>query len=155
MLYVECKPDITLVKFITDLPRREIIHDFRGKGWICNRLRILRNTDGMLDEDPWAIQPPYINSLKLRHDFPEHGIRVFHDVYQHNHVIMLRPRLEEWILKAAWDAHIEPRYYELPDHGVQLHKEINLRLNHFEDLLADLRHTQRLKLLKRLLERGR
>ena len=154
MIFIECKPDLTLLESLTSIPRREITHEFKGKGEICNRLRKLSNCTGLIDEDPDSGQPLYVKEAKLENDLSEHEIKVLHDNTNNNYIIVLCPRLEEWILKAAREAGIDVRKYDLPNDAIRLHREINISLDKFENLLEDLkRSSSRLKSLKRLLER--
>ena len=52
MIYVECRPDEILVRQVTDLPRRQVVHEIKGKGEVCNRLMRNRDLVAMVDEDP-------------------------------------------------------------------------------------------------------
>ena len=152
MIYVECKPDLALVKSLTNVTRRGITHEFKGKGEICNRLRQQTNCKGLIDEDPSSGQPRYVKEARLENDLSEHEIKVLHDNTNNNYIIVLCPRLEEWVLKAAREAGIDVRKYNLSNDAAKLHREINLSLDKFEDLLDDLKITGRLKALKNLLE---
>ncbi|MBI4302926.1 MAG: hypothetical protein HY665_01105 [Chloroflexi bacterium] len=155
MIYVECKPDFTLVKFVTRLPTDEISHEFKGKSGVCMQLATHKNSKGLVDEDPWALQPRYVREAELEYDLPKLGLRLLHDTARNNHLIVLRPRLEEWILAASKEARIDVRSYELPSSGESLHRHINIRLGRFEHLLEALMHSSnRLKTLRRLFERG-
>ena len=155
MIYVECKPDLTLVKFLTNITRRDITHEFKGKGEICNRLRKQANCKALLDEDPFGAQPRYIKEAKLVNDLPEHDLKLLHDSANNNYLVVLCPRLEEWVLKAAGETGIDVREYNLPNDAVRLHRHINISLDKFENLLEDLKgSSSRLKALKRLLERA-
>lgn len=154
MIYVECKPDLALVKSLTNVTRRGITHEFKGKGEICNRLRKQTNCKGLLDEDPSSAQPRYIKEARLVNDLSEHEIKVLHDGTNNNYLIVLCPRLEEWILKAAQQAGKDVRKYDLPNDAAKLHREINISLDRFDNLLEELKDSSsRLKTLKRLLEK--
>ena len=155
MIYVECFADLTLVQSLTNVTRRGITHEFKGKGEICNRLRKQTNCKGLLDEDPSSAQPRYIKEARLVNDLSEHEIKVLHDGTNNNYLIVLCPRLEEWVLRAAQEAGIDVRKYNLPNSGIKLHTVIRFTLDKFEDLLEDLKgSSSRLKALKKLLERG-
>ena len=154
MIYVECKPDFTLVQSLTNVTRREITHEFKGKGEICNRLREQTNCKGLVDEDPSSGQPRYVKEARLENDLSEHDIKVLYHGSTDNRLIVLCPRLEEWILNAAREAGIDVRKYNLPNDGANLHRHINISLDKFESLLKDLKgSSSRLKTLKGLLER--
>ena len=153
MIFIECKPDLALLKSLTSIPRREITHEFKGKGEICNRLRKLSNCTGLIDEDPDSGQPLYVKEAKLENDLSEHEIKVLHHSQTDNRLIVLCPTLEEWILRATRQAGINIRNYSLPNNARRLHREINISLDKFEKLLEDLKgSSSRLKTLKGLLE---
>lgn len=151
MIYVECKPDFALVRSITRIPRREIIHE-RDKSRVCNRLKRQRSCKGLVDEDPLSTQPSYMRKLKLEDDLFRAELKVFHDESNGNYLFVLCPRLEEWILKAAKEVNLNVEKYSLPNIAEKLHRVINLDLDKFEGLLTNLKELKRLKTLKKLLE---
>lgn len=153
MIYVECKPDLALVRAITEIPRKEIIHE-GGKSEVCRRLEKRMNCKGLVDEDPQSSQPPYIRRMKEERDLSKHKVKILHDNSNENYLVVLCPRLEEWILEAAKEANIDVRNYNLPDDPAKLHEEINFNLKKLEELIKALRNFNRLKTLKRLLEGG-
>lgn len=154
MIYVECYPDITLVKSLTNITKRGIIHEFKGKGEICNRLRNNANSKGLIDEDPSSSQPRYLIEATPEGDFAEYNLKLLHHSSTDNRLIVLCPTLEEWILKSAIQANLDVRKYGLPNDTVKLHGLINLNIGKFEKLIEDLKDkSNRLKTLKRLLER--
>lgn len=152
MIYVECKPDFALVKFITRIAKREIVHEL-NKPEICKRLAKHSNCKGLVDEDPGSEQPQYIKNLKVVNDLYQEGLRVLYDEPRNNHIIVLCSILEDWILKAARETNLNMDKYPLPNTPAKLHKVINLNLDKFERLLEDLREkdSERLKALGRIL----
>ncbi len=58
MIYVECNPDLTLVQALTQLPRRGIAHELKGKYEVMKRLRSARNARAMVDEAPGQTSRP-------------------------------------------------------------------------------------------------
>ncbi len=150
MIYVECKPDFTLVKSITNILKREIIHE-GGKSEVCKRLERQKNCRGLIDEDPQSIQPPYVKKMIAKDDLSKLELKILQD-NNDNYLIVLCPRLEEWILKSAKEADIDVRRYNLPNNARKLHREININLDKFKILIADLKDCNRMKTLKRLLE---
>lgn len=154
MIFVECYPDFALVRTLTNFTRREIIHGFKGKGEICNQLRQKTNSKALIDEDPDGTQPRYIKEAQLETDFLEQDIKILRHSLDNNRLIILCPRLEGWILRAATQEGIDVRQYNLPNDWKRLHQEINASIDKFEGLLKDLRNSNRLRTLKRLLERA-
>jgi len=152
MIYVECKRHLTLVKALTNIHRHEIRHA-ANKGDICNILKRRADCKALLDEDPQSLQPHYIREAKEEDDLSEHGIKVLYHKASNNYLVLLCPTTQEWVLRAASEANIDVRKYGLPDNARKLHQEININLDRFENLLEDLKDSNRLKILKKLLER--
>lgn len=153
MIYVECKPDAALVQILTQLPRREIVHELKGKYEIAKRLSNGTNVRAMVDEDPGANQPAYLSRMQVQRELPQRSLRVLEDVAKGNLVVMLCPKLEDWIIRAAQDIGLnlrDPRY-NLPNSPTRLHREITFDLRKFERLTQDLRSTPRFQCLQGLL----
>lgn len=149
MIYVECKADKILVK-VLDIPSKEIRHA-HSKGNICNKLIKSKNSKGLVDEDPDSAQPSYIRNLKLC--FDENGIKILHDEMNRNSLILLCPRLEEWLLWAIKEEGTDLRNYGLPDDANELHKVINIKVINFENLLRDIKkQNKRLKVLDKAIK---
>jgi hypothetical protein len=91
----------------------------------------------LVDEDPVSPQPAYIGKLKLH--FHQHDIKLLRDDKAQNRLIILCPRLEEWILKATQEASVNIQDYGLPNGANQLHQIINTRVEAFEKLIKVLR----------------
>lgn len=156
MIYVECDADIVLVRSLTT--GQDVQHK-PGKSRVCSQLERQTRCKGMVDEDPTSTQPPYVDRLKKARredDSPEYALTVLHDNSNHNRLILLCPRLEEWLLQAAVEAEIDIRKYHLPNNPKGLHTELTLKrkrhMDNFKRLLEDMRDCGRLKALKRLLE---
>ena len=151
MIYVECKPDFELVRCITGIPKRGIIHESNKPG-VCKKLEKQSNCKGMVDEDPGSSQPPYISRLILKDDLFQDELKVYYDRHRNNYLIVLCPKLEDWILKTAKQADLDVDGYSLPKDPNELHRNINIRLDNFKRLLADLNEAERIKTLRKLLE---
>ena len=145
MIYVECKPDETLVKALGISGK--VIEHRSGKGSVCKRLEESINSKGLVDEDPLSAQPSYIKKLTLRSQ--KHDIKLLYDENAKNYLIMLCANLEEWILKATKDAEINIKNYNLPDNIDELHKILNTKIGKFTNLLQNLKK-KKSRLLKTL-----
>jgi hypothetical protein len=137
MIYIECKPDSALVKTL-GIPKRQVIH-LGGKPEVCKQLAKRENCNGLVDEDPFSVQPPYLKKLQEKEDLSDCGLKILNDNAKNNDLIILCPRLEEWVLKATKEADMDISRYNLPDDGEQLHKVINLDIRKFEKLIKDLK----------------
>lgn len=135
--YTECKPDSALVRTL-GIHKKEIIH-LGGKPNVCKQLEKRENCRGLIDEDPFSVQPPYLKKLQVNEDLSGYGLKILNDNHRNNDLILLCPRLEEWVLEAAKEADIDIQKYNLPDDGERLHKEISLNIDKFEKLIIDLK----------------
>jgi len=149
MIYVECYAHFTLVKSITDIPKKEIIRVF-GRGRVCTNLQKNQNSKGLVDEDPGWHQPGYMEKMMIKEDLPLHGIRVLYDNHNNNYLFVLCPKLGGWIIKATKEAKIDIQKYNLPNNPQRLHKflEGRTKLDKFEKLIKDLK--EKSKMLKTL-----
>ena len=93
-----------------------------------------------MDEDPKTVQPPYFQDLKLSSE--EHETRIYQDYARNHRVIVLRPRLEEWLIRTTELSGIAMADFGLSNRGNELHREINSRISNSEKLLEHLLHNR-------------
>lgn len=152
MIYIECQPDEVLVKTL-GISEKEIIHA-GGKGNVCNRLSKASNCKGLIDEDPYSAQPGYIKKLKLL--IEAHKIKVLYDEKLKNYLIILSPRLEEWILEVAKETKSNLSDYGLSNDADELHKIINTSLGNFKKFIEDIApKSEMVKSLKKFIKEQR
>jgi len=154
MIFVECKPDRTLTQFLIENFPAEIVHSGNKPG-VCKKLKKNQNCIGLIDEDPNSVQPSYIDNLELEYDLEQFEIRVLKDQTNNNRLIILKPRLEEWIIATTRNCNIEMEPFGLDSNPHHLHSIINTSLDLFMELivfLKDVIRAQSVLLLKRLLE---
>jgi len=138
-VFVECDPDELLVKKM-GFPKKMIIHA-GNKPRVCKRLKDNDNCCGLVDEDPYSVQPEYLKNLLNN---PRslitntNDIKVVYDAKRNNYIIILCPRLEDWFVRTARDSGIRLRDYGLPENPDKLHREINANLDKFEKFLDDI-----------------
>jgi hypothetical protein len=123
-----------------------------GKSEICKRLEKQQNCMGLIDEDPLRIQPSYIEKMEVASDLSKYELKLLHDKRKNNYIVVLCPRLEEWIVKTAHIMNIDMIKCGLPDDADSLHQEINANLQKFIQLIEPLKKGERLKTLKTLLK---
>lgn len=140
MIFVECNADKTLLTSL-GIGTQEICHAF-SKGNVCNRLRKNKNCIGLVDEDPGSGQPQYLGTLTMVSD--ENAVRVLNDETNQNKLIVLCPRLEDWIVAAAKQAEVDLATYKLPANGNALHKVVNVRLDDFEQLIKEMKESSQM-----------
>jgi hypothetical protein len=134
-LHLECKPDETLAK-ILGKTNKEILHH-NDKGRVCKFLSQNSGLTGMIDEDPNSAQPSYID--QLTNSSQKYSIKELIHVKSQNKLVVLCPRLEEWIIGVCKSNDVQISDFGLSEKPNTLHGEINSKLKKFEELLVHLR----------------
>jgi hypothetical protein len=136
MIYLECDSDKAFVRALGILKKEIVCAD--GKGNVCNNLEKNMYSVGLVDEDPLSAKPNYMDKLRIQ--LNENNIKLFFDEKNKNFLIVLYPRLEEWILEVAKNAGIDPTKYSLPDNVKQFRRQLNVRLDKkFGEFVQDLK----------------
>ena len=150
-VHLECLPDETLVK-ILGIPKKLVKHH-NDKGRVCKSLKKNINIIGIVDEDPGAPQPSYISELILVEPDSKHGLRVLTDLKRNNFLIIVCPRLEDWIINVTNRQQVKLQQFSLPNKSTELHRIINTRLESFKKLIEHLHEVncESILHLKRLL----
>lgn len=139
MHIVECDADVAFVSELASISERRIMHT-NGKHSVLRRL-IFKDTNsiGMVDQDPLRTQPKkFLQRFTEVSYSADDKLKIRSLPRRHNHLIILCPRLEEWILEASRRAGIDVQRYNLPRHPNNLHAVINFRLNRLRQLTHDL-----------------
>lgn len=137
MIYVECKPDFVLTNLFVS--KKEIIHA-GNKSEVIKCLRKRNDCKGMIDEDPGHPQPSYLREFNLVKESSDLGIRILKDK-RDNYLIVLCPRLEEWILNSAKERKIDiKKDYRLPTEENKFHAVVNANISKFELLVKELKN---------------
>jgi hypothetical protein len=133
IVHVECKPDEQLV-FKLGVKRSSIIHH-SGKSRVFKALGKESNQIAMVDEDPNSNKTSYEKSLKL---IEEHnGIKLYKDS-KGNTVLILKGKLEDWIINCCGTHTSILESFNLPKKPNSLHSVIIIRLKEFEKLIEYL-----------------
>jgi len=153
---VECFPDFHFVKVLTGVSRKQIDHA-GNISEVIKRLLKTENAIGLIDEDPQGSKPSFFyRKFSLSKDFQNFAIYV--ESKNSNPLIVLKPRLEGWILKAAKKSKLSLKKFGLPETEEKLHKVINQKLNleKFKKVLEELlkRKNKDLIKIKELLKKG-
>jgi hypothetical protein len=115
MLYVECYADEAVARAL-GVASRSIRH-VHGKGNIENRLRLLDVGTGLMDEDTPSFQPRDYR----RTDNVGNLILLTHATATGKRIILIRPRLEEWLVARATAHDLKLSDFGLPDSPDRLH----------------------------------
>jgi hypothetical protein len=125
MIFYECFSDERLVKALTGLGKDVLRHSF-GKPRVCSELSKRKDSKGLIDEDKGAAKPPYLAKIAKNSpliDSAKHNkLRVHKDPKRNNCLIIICPRLEEWILEIARKEKVSPNDFDLPETPGELHK---------------------------------
>jgi len=97
------------------------------------------DSKGLLDEDPSSIQPLSLEKFHEKQDLTSYHIKILEQKSRNNTIIMLCPRLEDWILQAAKEANVSPTQFGLPDDSAKLHEQVNIRIDKFQKLIEALK----------------
>ena len=130
----ECKPDEELLHKL-GFARREVEHQ-PSKGDVCNFLRKNTILFALIDEDPASSQPKYLSEFTLAED--NFDVKKLVHADNHQTIVILKPRLEEWIYKQCRDSKINPEDFYLPAGAKDFKDVINKRVNHYSNLLSAL-----------------
>lgn len=151
-IVLECNPDEALIK-VLGYTRKMITHQ-PGRGEVINYLQRNPSAIGIVDEDPGSAKPTYFS--KFTHESDEQfDIASFHIPKLRTRLIVIKPRLEEWILKQALESKINPKSYSLPEDANDLHKIINTKIPLFEKMIKEMleKGNSGLKHLKNLIDK--
>jgi len=152
LILVECLPDKVLVCEL--IKRRKIVKHGRGKGNIARLLEMhLTGTIAIIDEDPGAPEPRYLAKLKLLENDTKNSITIKEDPTRKNLVIILSPRLEEWLLLALKESNVNPKDIKLPrDPGV-LHDLLTHNPQKVRTILKFTTRSKRIQKLRQIISR--
>jgi hypothetical protein len=99
---VECKNDVAFVKELTKGKYKQIYHA-GNKTNVLKKLGKWSNCVGLIDEDPRSHQPPKLRDIQLQ----DVGNDIKVGKYNDNLIVVLCPRLEDWLEKVARKARIQ------------------------------------------------
>jgi hypothetical protein len=67
-----------------------------------------------------------------------YSVKLKLDKVQNNRLVVICPKLEDWVIDAAKASQVKMAKYNLSENPNALHADINYRLRNFQRLLADL-----------------
>ena len=134
MISVECNADETLVRAL-GFPKRQIIH-CKGKSEVIKKLVKGLSAIGIVDEDPGTTPPSNIKIFNLL----EHGENESLFGSSDSKLIVLSPKLEDWILERAKSSKVNLREHKLTNDASRLHDLLASKIHQkkFENLLLEL-----------------
>jgi len=108
---VECYPDEVVLRGL-GVPRKQVLHQAR-KGEVFNWLKRNAGAVGMVDEDPDSDQPRDLVSYQ-QVQASEGLLLLVRQGSSGQRLIVVRPRLEDWLIQRARVCGVDPRQYQLP-----------------------------------------
>jgi hypothetical protein len=129
-VHVECLPDEALIKKL-GFARKSVKHH-AGKSRVFNTLKSVSNQLALVDEDPGSAKSDYEKKLKLLDEIQ--GIKLCSD-NSGNKILILKGKLEDWIVSLCLKADIKLKDFSLPEKPNDLHDVINQRISKFEELI--------------------
>jgi len=138
MIYVECKADKSLVHVIADIRPYEIEH-CPGKNEVLKKLLKDKSSIGIIDEDPNAPSPNKLKELKFECRESRLSLKFCYERSNNNLLIIICPRLEDWIIEASIEEKINLNSYDLPSNPANITK--------FQNLLHELLKKENKRLL--------
>ena len=117
-ILVECNADEAVLLSL-GIQRKQLRHE-RCKGEVIKRVLKFDSAIGLIDEDPSSAQPRDLNNYKEVHI--AEGLRLLVRKNDENKkLIIVCPRLEDWLIERAELSGIQPEDYSLPDDPDRLH----------------------------------
>ena len=152
---VECYPDAAVLRCL-GVTKRQLRHE-RCKGEVVKRVLKLDCAVGVIDEDPDSAQPRDLaNYAEVQADG---GLRLLvRRGSAERRLIVVCPRLEDWLIRRAKESGIRLQDYDLPSdphrlHGIP-HYEHRQSFHQFLAHLAD-RDAEGMGLLRQWVHDGR
>jgi hypothetical protein len=115
---VECHPDEAVLRAL-GVPRKRVLHEAR-KGEVFNWLKKNAGGVGMVDEDPDSTPPRDLLSYQ-QVQAAEGLLLLVRQGSSGQRLIVVRPRLEDWLIQRARVCGVDPRQYQLPGSAKELH----------------------------------
>jgi hypothetical protein len=125
MIYLECYGDEALVKAL-GVKSRDVKHAF-SKGEVCNMLGKVTKSIGIVDEDPNSGKPLYEKRMLDRIVFKNPFLILCLDTDSHNKLVIIRPRLEKFIIQLAKDS--DTHSDQIPSDTKRLYEYLTMRRN--------------------------
>jgi len=117
-ILVECYPDAVLLRAL-GVFKKQLRHE-RCKGEVVKRVRKFDFSTGLIDEDPSSAQPRDLDNYKQLQ--AAEGLRLLARRNDKNkRLIIVCPRLEDWLIERAKSSGIRPEDYGLPSDPDHLH----------------------------------
>ncbi len=116
---VECSADEVVLRSL-GVPKKQLSH-FGGKDKLITRLRDMPGAVGMVDEDPASTQHPDLKVAYRKVESAEGLCLLTRQGSGGQKLVMICPKLEDWLIERAKSSGIRPEDYGLPSDPDRLH----------------------------------
>ena len=117
-VFVECYPDEALLRAL-GVPRKQVRHE-RCKGEVIKKVRKFGSAIGLVDQDPASAQPRDLANYEEVQSAA--GLRLLaRRGNDQQRIILVCPRLEEWLIERAGAIGVRTEDYGLPADARRLH----------------------------------
>jgi len=116
---VECDADEAVLRAL-GLPRKQLLH-FGGKYELVKKLKERTHDIGMIDEDPGKGNPPRDMGSYRQIDSAEGLHLLTRQGSGGQRLVVICPKLEDWLIDRAKSSGIRPEDYGLPSDPDRLH----------------------------------
>lgn len=147
---VECYADYVFIKFLTKCGKKALIHSGGKSRVVFDLVNTYEDSCGLVDEDLGTPDPRIMGRFD-QISIIDPTLEVRYHKKRNNSVIIIKPKLEAWILDLCKKEKIDLREYGLPNSFNRLHRVINFRLDKFRKLLNDLDDTESIRRIKSLI----
>jgi hypothetical protein len=151
-ILVECNPDEYIISALGFNPRR--IKHGQGKGKVLQGLRKGKGKIAIIDEDPGKGNVSLLEEYNKEKEMED---LIFYSHPKNGcHVIVIRPDLENWLLKRAGINGIDPSVYGIPNDADRLHSIIHVERNsRFREMINVLKETDKgLKMISGIIKKN-
>jgi hypothetical protein len=131
---------MVLIKVL--VKRSKVIHAGNKSELLKHLIKYSENSVGVIDEDPYSVQPPLMNMFKQHAAFTNYGIKILTQENKRNVLVILMPRLEEWVIESAKEVRVDLNEYGLPKEPILFHEIVNTKLDNFKKLVEYLVKTK-------------
>ena len=115
---VECNADEAVLRAL-GVSKKQIQHE-HCKGEVVKKVRKLDCAAGLIDEDPASAQPRDLDNYKEVQ--ANEGLRrLVRRDNENKRLVIVCPRLEDWLIQRAKSLGIRPKNYGLPNDPNELH----------------------------------
>ncbi|HEY0551393.1 MAG TPA: hypothetical protein VGF13_17445 [Verrucomicrobiae bacterium] len=126
--------------------RQEVTH-YRGKDELAKALQKRTSVVAMIDEDPLSVQPTYLKTLIVADS--SNAVRLLRDVQRKHRVLVVCPRLEEWLVAAVKESGLSLQNFGFHAvDGHSLHGEINERIGSLQKLITALLEVRNRRIMR-------